>query len=77
LEIIRVGYKASTNPQGSTLYLKLGLNQKNWLQVISSVRIFCFKPNSLIIDLFISLKICLFCLDSKLIMMFALHYVKC
>jgi hypothetical protein len=29
LEIIRVGYKASTNPQGSTLYLKLGLNQKN------------------------------------------------
>jgi large subunit ribosomal protein L6 len=45
LEIIGVGYKASTNPQGSILYLKLGFNHEIRLQVTSSVRVFCFKPN--------------------------------
>jgi ribosomal protein L6P/L9E len=28
LEIIGVGYKVSTNPQGFILYLKLGFNHK-------------------------------------------------
>jgi len=46
LEIIGVGYKASTNPQGSILYLKLGFSHEIRLQVTSSVRVFCFKcPN--------------------------------
>jgi len=45
LEIIGVGYKASTNPQGFILYLKLGFSHEIRLQVTSSVRVFCFKPN--------------------------------
>jgi large subunit ribosomal protein L6 len=46
LEIIGVGYKASTNPQGSILYLKLGFSHEIRLQVMSSVHVFCFKcPN--------------------------------
>jgi large subunit ribosomal protein L6 len=45
LEIIGVGYKAITNPQGSILYLKLGFSHEIRLQVTSSVRVFCFKPN--------------------------------
>jgi len=45
LEIIGVGYKASTNPQGSILYLKLGFIHEIQLQVTSSVRVFCFNPN--------------------------------
>jgi ribosomal protein L6P/L9E len=32
LEIIGVGYKASTNPQGSILYLKLGFSHEIRLQ---------------------------------------------
>jgi large subunit ribosomal protein L6 len=44
LEIIGVGYKANTNPQGSILYLKLHFNQEIQ-QVTSSVCVFCFKPN--------------------------------
>jgi hypothetical protein len=31
LEIIGVGYKASTNPQGSILYLKLSFNRETSL----------------------------------------------
>jgi large subunit ribosomal protein L6 len=45
LEIIRVGYKASTNLQGFILYLKLGFNHEVWLQVTFLVRVFYFKPN--------------------------------
>jgi large subunit ribosomal protein L6 len=45
VEIIWVGYKASINPQGFILYLKLGFNHEIWLQVMSLVRLFCFKPN--------------------------------
>ncbi len=45
LEIIGVGYKASTNLQGFILYLKLGFGHEIQLQVTSSVRVFCFKPN--------------------------------
>lgn len=45
LEIVGVGYKASTNPQGSILYLKLGFSHEIRLQVTSAVRVFCFKPN--------------------------------
>jgi large subunit ribosomal protein L6 len=45
LEIIGVGYKASTNPQGSILYLKFGYSHEIRLQVTSAVRVFCFKPN--------------------------------
>jgi hypothetical protein len=33
LEIIGVGYKASTNPQGFILYLKLGFNHEIRIQV--------------------------------------------
>nr|QIA60003.1 ribosomal protein L6 [Frullania orientalis] len=45
LEIIGVGYKASTNAQGSILYLKLGFSHEIRLQVTPSVRVFCLKPN--------------------------------
>ncbi len=45
LEIIGVGYKASTNPQGCILYLKLGFNNKVRLQVMFLVCVCCFKPN--------------------------------
>ncbi len=45
LEIIGVGYKASINPQGSILYLKLGFDHEIRLQVTSSIHVFCFKPN--------------------------------
>jgi ribosomal protein L6P/L9E len=45
LKIIGVGYKASTNPQSSILYLKLGFSHEIQHQVTTSVRIFCFKPN--------------------------------
>jgi len=45
LEIIGVGYKANTNPQGSILYLKLGFSHEIQLQVTSSIHVFCFKPN--------------------------------
>ncbi len=44
-KIIGVGYKTSINPQGSILYLKVGFNHKIRLQVKSSIRVFCFKPN--------------------------------
>jgi ribosomal protein L6P/L9E len=39
LEIIGVGYKSSTNPQGSILNLKLGFNHKIRLQVTSLVHV--------------------------------------
>jgi ribosomal protein L6P/L9E len=45
LEIIKVGYKTSINPQGSILYLKLGYNHEIQFQVTFSIHIFCFKPN--------------------------------
>nr|YP_010881045.1 ribosomal protein L6 [Apopellia endiviifolia]WIA66178.1 ribosomal protein L6 [Apopellia endiviifolia]WIA66219.1 ribosomal protein L6 [Apopellia endiviifolia]WIA66424.1 ribosomal protein L6 [Apopellia endiviifolia]WIA66465.1 ribosomal protein L6 [Apopellia endiviifolia]WIA66506.1 ribosomal protein L6 [Apopellia endiviifolia] len=43
LEIIGVGYKASTNAQGSISYSKLGFSHEIRLQV-TSVRVFCSKP---------------------------------
>nr|YP_009674829.1 ribosomal protein L6 [Fossombronia foveolata]QDE12829.1 ribosomal protein L6 [Fossombronia foveolata]QIA59961.1 ribosomal protein L6 [Fossombronia cristula] len=45
LEIIGVGYKASTNAQGSISYLKLGFSHEIRLQVTPSVRVSCSKPN--------------------------------
>jgi large subunit ribosomal protein L6 len=45
LEIIGVGYKANSNPQGFILYLKLGFDHKIQLQVMFSICVFCFKPN--------------------------------
>jgi len=45
LEIIGIGHKASTNLQGSIVYLKLDFSHKIWLQVMFSIHNFCFKPN--------------------------------
>jgi hypothetical protein len=45
LEIIGIGNKASTNPQGSILYLKSDFSHKIRFQVLSLVHIFCFKLN--------------------------------
>nr|YP_006073005.1 ribosomal protein L6 [Nitella hyalina]AEH42824.1 ribosomal protein L6 [Nitella hyalina] len=44
LEIVGVGYKASTNPQSSILILKLGFSHDIKLQAPPSVRVFCLKP---------------------------------
>jgi hypothetical protein len=40
LEIIGVGYKANTNPQGFILYLKLGFSHKIRLQVMQKGLLF-------------------------------------
>lgn len=45
-EIIGVGYKASTNPQGSISYPKSGFSHEIRIQVAPSVRrVSCLKPN--------------------------------
>jgi len=41
LEIIGVGYKASTDPKGTFLTLKLGYSHDLRLKVPPSVRVFC------------------------------------
>jgi large subunit ribosomal protein L6 len=41
LEIIGVGYKASTNAHGTSLTLKLGFSHDITLKVPPSVRVFC------------------------------------
>jgi large subunit ribosomal protein L6 len=43
LEIIGVGYKATTDGQGH-LYLKLGFSHDVKLKVPPGVRVFCLKP---------------------------------
>nr|UQV94685.1 ribosomal protein L subunit 6 [Haplopteris ensiformis] len=40
-----IGYKVSTNPQGSVLDLKLGFSHEIRLRVTPSVRVFCLKHN--------------------------------
>uniref|UniRef100_UPI0030FEAA27 ribosomal protein L6 n=1 Tax=Cyathodium cavernarum TaxID=351593 RepID=UPI0030FEAA27 len=45
LETIEVGYKASTDAQGSISYSKLGSSHEIRLQVTPSVRVSCLKPN--------------------------------
>jgi large subunit ribosomal protein L6 len=44
LEMIGVGYKASTDAEGTCLYLKLGFSHDVKLQVPPLVRVFCLKP---------------------------------
>lgn len=44
LEIIGVGYKATTDANGTFLYLKLGLSHDIKLRVPASARVFCLKP---------------------------------
>ena len=44
LEIVGVGYKATTSVDGTLLQLKLGLSHDVSITVPASVRVFCFKP---------------------------------
>nr|YP_009674914.1 ribosomal protein L6 [Haplomitrium hookeri]QDE12956.1 ribosomal protein L6 [Haplomitrium hookeri] len=44
-EIVGVGYKASTNAQGSILSSKSGFSREIRLQVTPPVRVSCLKPN--------------------------------
>lgn len=44
LEIIGVGYKATTEINSTQLRLKLGFSHDVILKVPESVRVFCFKP---------------------------------